>query len=382
MDYELRNIKDFLQLYNKITDMCFNACVDNLYGRDLTREEISCADNCVLKFTNVNQRLLKVYVGVQSDINQRRMAEVEAQQAKMMAEAQQQQQQQQQAALQSSGKTTYCQQIVALPRRQFDVVHVCYDSYIKIDVNYDKFRDVKGLYKVHRQKLLSYVEMIILSFKENDQTKLNEVVARWSKQFENELLISSNAMISDVVLLIDDNNYYRSMRREWQKVASKLSIGYLETFFDTALSNAIQRNRERPQPIDKQIINQMWMRLEKPNGKLYHREEDVITIQENVDYDRVVGRIEYCLEHPQEHSVVQKTVAEPMEQSEVHKTDIILRKLISKKMVEVKDGMSKQELQFFAKILQERKRRILEQIRKSELNVTEELMNSAVEELF
>uniref|UniRef100_A0A3F2YWL7 Mitochondrial import inner membrane translocase subunit n=1 Tax=Anopheles epiroticus TaxID=199890 RepID=A0A3F2YWL7_9DIPT len=95
MDYELRNIKDFLQLYNKITDMCFNSCVDNLFGRDLSREEISCADNCVLKFTNVNQRLLKVYVDVQSDINQRRMAEVETQQAKMLAEAQQQQQQQQ-----------------------------------------------------------------------------------------------------------------------------------------------------------------------------------------------------------------------------------------------------------------------------------------------
>ncbi|XP_041769514.1 mitochondrial import inner membrane translocase subunit Tim10B [Anopheles merus] len=98
MDYELRNIKDFLQLYNKITDMCFNSCVDNLFGRDLTREEVSCADNCVLKFTNVNQRLLKVYVGVQSDINQRRLAEVETQQAKMVAEAQQQQQQEQQAA--------------------------------------------------------------------------------------------------------------------------------------------------------------------------------------------------------------------------------------------------------------------------------------------
>ncbi|XP_040154254.1 mitochondrial import inner membrane translocase subunit Tim10B [Anopheles arabiensis] len=98
MDYELRNIKDFLQLYNKITDMCFNSCVDNLFGRDLTREEVSCADNCVLKFTNVNQRLLKVYVGVQSDINQRRLAEVETQQAKMVAEAQQQQQEQQAAA--------------------------------------------------------------------------------------------------------------------------------------------------------------------------------------------------------------------------------------------------------------------------------------------
>ncbi|XP_058120810.1 mitochondrial import inner membrane translocase subunit Tim10B [Anopheles ziemanni] len=103
MDYELRNIKDFLQLYNRITDLCFNSCVDNLFGRDLTREEISCADNCVLKFTNVNQRLLKVYVGVQADINQKRMSEFEAQQAKLLAE--QQQQQQQQTAVQLTPET-------------------------------------------------------------------------------------------------------------------------------------------------------------------------------------------------------------------------------------------------------------------------------------
>ncbi|ETN59643.1 mitochondrial inner membrane protein translocase, 9kD-subunit [Anopheles darlingi] len=88
MDYEMRNIKDFLQLYNRITDLCFNSCVDNLFGRDLTHQEISCADNCVSKFTNVNQRLLQVYMGVQTDINQRRMADMEAQQAKLLAEAQ------------------------------------------------------------------------------------------------------------------------------------------------------------------------------------------------------------------------------------------------------------------------------------------------------
>ncbi|XP_058054765.1 mitochondrial import inner membrane translocase subunit Tim10B [Anopheles bellator] len=89
MDYELRNIKDFLQMYNKITDMCFNSCVENLFSRDLSREETLCADNCVGKFAIVNQRLLHVYMGVQTDINQRRMIEMEAQQTKIIAETQQ-----------------------------------------------------------------------------------------------------------------------------------------------------------------------------------------------------------------------------------------------------------------------------------------------------
>ncbi|XP_058831796.1 mitochondrial import inner membrane translocase subunit Tim10B [Topomyia yanbarensis] len=96
MDFELRNLKDFLGLYNKVTELCFTSCVDNFFGRDLTPDEIRCTENCVGKFTNVNQRLMQVYVGVQGKINERRMVEFEAQQAKLM-ELQQQQQESQQS---------------------------------------------------------------------------------------------------------------------------------------------------------------------------------------------------------------------------------------------------------------------------------------------
>lgn len=89
MDFELRNLKDFLTLYNQVTELCFKSCVDNLFGRELSGDEIRCTDNCVGKFSSVNQRLMQVYVGVQSDINQRRMVEFDAQQAKLL-EAQKQ----------------------------------------------------------------------------------------------------------------------------------------------------------------------------------------------------------------------------------------------------------------------------------------------------
>ncbi|XP_065088149.1 mitochondrial import inner membrane translocase subunit Tim10B [Ochlerotatus camptorhynchus] len=98
MDFELRNLKDFLTLYNQVTELCFKSCVDNFFGRDLSSDELRCTDNCVAKFSNVNQRLMKVYVGVQTDLNQRRMVEFEAQQAKLQ-EAQKQQEQTQVAEL-------------------------------------------------------------------------------------------------------------------------------------------------------------------------------------------------------------------------------------------------------------------------------------------
>ncbi|KAL1403105.1 hypothetical protein pipiens_005808 [Culex pipiens pipiens] len=92
MNIELRNLKDFLGLYNRVTELCFSSCVDNFNVRDLSPEEVRCAENCVGKFTNTNQRLMQVYMDVQGKINERRYAEVEALQAKQEAELLQQQQ--------------------------------------------------------------------------------------------------------------------------------------------------------------------------------------------------------------------------------------------------------------------------------------------------
>ena len=38
----------------------------------------ACVDQCVSKFTNVNQKIMNVYVEVQTEINLRRVAEMEA----------------------------------------------------------------------------------------------------------------------------------------------------------------------------------------------------------------------------------------------------------------------------------------------------------------
>lgn len=44
-----------------------------------------CIDKCVQKFTNVNHRTLGVYVELQAEITQRRMAEMEAANATIQA---------------------------------------------------------------------------------------------------------------------------------------------------------------------------------------------------------------------------------------------------------------------------------------------------------
>lgn len=78
--------RDFLQLYNKLTEKCFVHCVDNLFSRSLSDYESNCLDKCVLKFSNVNQRVMSTYVREQTLINERRFKEME-QQAQTIAAA-------------------------------------------------------------------------------------------------------------------------------------------------------------------------------------------------------------------------------------------------------------------------------------------------------
>uniref|UniRef100_A0A336M1R6 Mitochondrial import inner membrane translocase subunit n=1 Tax=Culicoides sonorensis TaxID=179676 RepID=A0A336M1R6_CULSO len=85
---ELQNIRSFLQVYNRITEICFKACVDNLSSRQCTDEEARCVDNCYKKYSNANQRLLNVYVEQQAEINKRRAIEVAEQEKLMIQKAQ------------------------------------------------------------------------------------------------------------------------------------------------------------------------------------------------------------------------------------------------------------------------------------------------------
>lgn len=59
--------------------MCFKHCTDNFNDRQLSPEESSCLDRCVIKFSSVNQRIMSGYVEEQTIINTRRMQEVETQ---------------------------------------------------------------------------------------------------------------------------------------------------------------------------------------------------------------------------------------------------------------------------------------------------------------
>ncbi|XP_030750464.1 mitochondrial import inner membrane translocase subunit Tim10B [Sitophilus oryzae] len=89
---KLKTFKDFLELYNKMTEMCFKRCVDNMYTRKLDQDEIACVDDCSQKFIYFNNKLMQNFIQAQTEKANLRAKEAEEQQK--LAEAEQKQNQQ------------------------------------------------------------------------------------------------------------------------------------------------------------------------------------------------------------------------------------------------------------------------------------------------
>jgi len=76
----VRNFRDFLQLYNKMTEMCFQRCVDNTNSRKLDSEEGKCVEDCSQKFISYNNKLMQNFVKTQGELVNRRIRESDKQQ--------------------------------------------------------------------------------------------------------------------------------------------------------------------------------------------------------------------------------------------------------------------------------------------------------------
>jgi import inner membrane translocase subunit TIM9 len=54
---QLRQFKDFILNYNKLSELCFNDCIYDFTMRAVSPQEQTCASNCVEKFLKANQRI-------------------------------------------------------------------------------------------------------------------------------------------------------------------------------------------------------------------------------------------------------------------------------------------------------------------------------------
>ncbi|XP_074906488.1 mitochondrial import inner membrane translocase subunit Tim10 B [Buteo buteo] len=75
---QLRSLRDFLLVYNRMTELCFRHCVSNLNYRLLTGREETCLESCAGKLVHANHRLMRAYVALMPSLVQRRASDYEA----------------------------------------------------------------------------------------------------------------------------------------------------------------------------------------------------------------------------------------------------------------------------------------------------------------
>ncbi|XP_057371047.1 mitochondrial import inner membrane translocase subunit Tim10 B-like [Daphnia carinata] len=73
----LKNFKDFLLVFNTMSETCFTRCVNTFQTRELTEDEDRCVELCSNKNIRVNHKVMSVYMEVQPLIMQKRMEEME-----------------------------------------------------------------------------------------------------------------------------------------------------------------------------------------------------------------------------------------------------------------------------------------------------------------
>ncbi|KAL7642516.1 UNVERIFIED_CONTAM: hypothetical protein RMT77_007077 [Armadillidium vulgare] len=72
----IQQMREFILLYNRITETCSNLCTTNMHKRELGPEELNCVRRCTEKHINVNHKVMAVYAELQPMYIQRRLDEM------------------------------------------------------------------------------------------------------------------------------------------------------------------------------------------------------------------------------------------------------------------------------------------------------------------
>ncbi|KAG7256438.1 hypothetical protein CRUP_002867 [Coryphaenoides rupestris] len=140
-------------------------------------------------------------------------------------------------------------------------------------------------WKLCRQSLLQCIENFLrdprVPSDPPDPGRVNDDA--WRRCIRDALLgeeeeATEEVQPSPMLLLLDDNFYYPSMRYEVYQLARKCSLGFCQVFLDCSVQSCTRRNQERANPLPTDVILAMSKRLEPPNPQKNPWERNSITL--------------------------------------------------------------------------------------------------------
>lgn len=257
--------------------------------------------------------------------------------------------------LPGSGKTTTCKFFIDtshtdLAEKDTEIVYFCFDELAK------QFQAKKSTYKEFRNQVYEYIE-----------DNLNKLLPITDRRF---------------VLLLDDIMYYRSMRRVYYNLCKKYKISYCQVYMKCDYHMAITRNtfRKGDDRFDRVLpesIFHMGMNLEVPSTEPWERftcELSSATPTNPYFAEVMWNTIKSSMLCPVETvGITSYKVEDEIDttSSPVHQVDLILRKYISEKIVQLKRKTPDANISKFGRDLSVRKKEFMEKLKFSDLDLSQ-----------
>lgn len=276
--------------------------------------------------------------------------------------------------LTASGKSTFCQNIHR-EAATFNVIHICYDDFIRMPSTDDSL-NAKSLYfeskqyKKDRFSLLWLIQQLIDDIKQNtDFSKLRLAMLTDFPHVNFNVKCESSKEL--YLLLIDDTMHYKSMRKEIRTLARDNEVGFFVTHFHSSLAGAIQRNLGRDFTVEENHLKRMHAIIEAPT------DEDGQIVRVDVDNDEKVTTnfVESfalnCMKTPLKS--VQFLNEPIVEQTMIHRADLVLRRCVNQKMRGYKETGRTVDLRKLAESLCAKRSFVLRELKMGRIDLPDNL---------
>ncbi|XP_047465873.1 LOW QUALITY PROTEIN: L-seryl-tRNA(Sec) kinase [Mugil cephalus] len=284
--------------------------------------------------------------------------------------------------LPAAGKSTLSRIIVGTAAQQqgWRATVVPYDDLIPehaFQTRVEKDTEMHTEWRLHRQAVLQCVEQFLQNPRGMAEPPSSSRIdaAAWERCVR--ALLRPEGLKSDqapLLLLLDDNFYYPSMRYEARQLARKYSLGFCQVYLQCDLETCISRNRSRPRPIPSDVILEMVKRLEPPNPQKNSWETNSISLNttnslSKCDVQKVMELISSALSNPlspAEDDTEQKEADRlKCATSVVHQADQACRRLVSEAMKAARERrVPSERMRSLAAQLNESKASFLQNLRK------------------
>lgn len=187
------------------------------------------------------------------------------------------------------------------------------------------------------------------------------------------------------IVIVDDNNYYRSMRYEYYQLAAQHCVGYLQVFVRSDVDVAISSNGRRPakERVPSAVIAQMHAKFEVPREAWENCvtvESEEVCNQSAAEFlnpiQSIWNRIQESIQNPVLSLLYIEEKKEKSEQSRMcnnrnvlHTIDKILRKQISRLIRDHNSG----NVRSLANELKQIRQTFMENIRTGDLIIPKEI---------